>query len=345
MTEINPEFLTLAAGFGGGLALGWIGLRANVCVMGGITDILLMGDWRRFRTWLLAIAVAILGTEGLRVAGIVTLDGAPYLSPGFGWLAAALGGLLFGFGMTLAGGCAQRSLVRLGAGSPKALVVIAMIALFSYLTAEGALAPLRQALTGSTPIAAASSDQSVASLLATAFDLDRATLRTAIAALLGGTLLWLCFKSAAFRQSRRDVGAGIAFGLAVCFGWLVTGGLLAGADGPPDSFNFMLPFADAARGFMGFGMTAIVGVVAGSFLAVAWPWRLRVEWFADRVDVVHHVAGGALMGVGGTLALGCTIGQGVTGVSTLALGSFIAWAAIIGGAVLGVRYLEVRESG
>lgn len=336
MAEITLENLTLLAGFGGGIVLGWVGLRANFCVMGAITDILLMGDGRRFRAWLLAIAIAVLGTEGLRLLGFIRLEGAPYLSPSFGWLAAAIGGVPFGFGMTLAGGCVQRSLVRLGAGSPKALLVIAMAALFAYLTAQGPLAPLRQFITGFAHILSNAPDQDVASLLAPTIHLSASVLRTGIALLLGGTLLCACFGNGNFRASPRDLGAGAAFGVAVCFGWLVTGNTGA----PPDSFNFVRPFGELAPSF---GAAGALGLVLGAFLAVALPWRMRVEWFADTTDAIHHAVGGALMGIGGTLALGCTIGQGVTGVSTLAFGSFVAWAAIVGGAVLGLRYLEARE--
>jgi uncharacterized membrane protein YedE/YeeE len=337
MAEITPENLTLLAGFGGGLALGWVALRANFCVMGAITDILLMGDGRRFRAWLLAIAIAVLGTEGLRLLGFIRLEGAPYLSPSFGWLAAATGGLLFGFGMTLAGGCVQRSLVRLGAGSPKALLVIAMVALFAYLTAQGALAPARQWLAGFAHILAMSPDQDVAALLAPIFHLSASALRTGITLLLGGALLCACFGNGNFRASPRDLGAGATFGLAVCIGWLVT----SEAGTPPDSFNFVKPFGELAPNF---GAASVLGLVLGAFLAVAFPWRVRFEWFANTTDAVHHAVGGALMGIGGTLALGCTIGQGVTGVSTLAFGSFVAWVAIVGGAVLGLRYLEAREA-
>lgn len=337
MVEITPENLTLLAGFGGGIVLGWVGLRANFCVMGAITDILLMGDGRRFRAWLLAIAIAVLGTEGFRLLGLVRLEGAPYLSPSFGWLAAAVGGVLFGFGMTLAGGCVQRSLVRLGAGSPKALLVIAMVALFAYLTGQGALVPVREFLTGFAHILSNAPDQDAASLLAPIVQIPAPALRTWIALLLGAMLLLVCFGNGNFRNSPRDLGAGVAFGLAVCVGWLVT----SEAGTPPDSFNFVKPFGELAPSFSAAG---VLGLVLGAFLSVALPWRVRIEWFADTTDAVHHAVGGALMGIGGTLALGCTIGQGVTGVSTLAFGSFVAWAAIVGGAVLGLRYLEAREA-
>lgn len=344
MTAITPENLTILAGLAGGLALGWVALRANFCVMGGITDILLMGDWRRFRAWLLAIAIAVLGTEGLRLAGWARLDGAPYLSPAFGWMAAAVGGMLFGFGMTLSGGCVQRSLVRLGAGSPKALLVIATVALFAWLTARGPLAPLRQWLMAFANPLEATPEQSAVPLLTPVLDLPTPTMRTVAALFVGMALLGFCLHNKNFRASPRDWGAGLAFGIAVCFGWLIT----SQAGATPDSFNFVKPFGNFVEPFgdlaWDFGAAGTLGLLLGAFLAVAFPWRVRIERFADATDALHHAVGGALMGVGGTLALGCTIGQGITGVSTLAVGSLIAWAAMVSGAVLGLRYLEVRET-
>jgi uncharacterized membrane protein YedE/YeeE len=338
------------AGFAAGLVLGFAGLRTNFCVMGAITDIALMRDWRRFRAWLLAIAVALAGTETLILAGLARLDASAPTAPSFGWLAAGAGGLAFGFGMVLAGGCGQRNLVRVGAGSIKALVVVLVMAGFAHLAVFGALAPVRLWLmAAANPLPAldvASQDFSV--LLTPAGE----TAKGARAALAYGSALllaWLCFKDTSFRASARDVTAGAVIGLLVAFGWAAT----SGADAP-ESLNFAVPLGDAAAralggldgegGRAGFAFMAVPGVVLGAFLAVAWPWRVRFEFFADARDAARTVAGAALMGLGGATALGCTIGQGVAGVSTLAAASLLAWAALVAGALLGVRYLEARAA-
>ncbi|MFO0996066.1 MAG: YeeE/YedE family protein [Alphaproteobacteria bacterium] len=349
MTDLSMSTLGILAGFAGGLILGAVGLRANFCVMGSISDIWITGDWRRFRGWLLAIAVALLGTEALRLAGAITLDGAAYLAPSFGWVAAILGGLLFGIGMTLAGGCAHRCLVRTGAGSLKALLVIVIMALSAFACSEGVLAPARRWIAEFGTMMSTAKSQDVSLLLATAFGIQATWLRTAIAGALAAVLLWFCFKDRPFRASWRNIVAGLSIGAIVPFGWLVTGGLMGKASRAPDSFNFVTPLGDAASYVSGgermlsFGIAAVPGVVIGSFLAVAWPWRFRIEAPSDRKDTIHLALGGAFMGVGGTLALGCTIGQGVTGVSTLALGSLLAWGAIVAGSVLCLRYLEWSE--
>ncbi len=349
MTVLSPGTIGICGGFAGGLLLGGIGLRANFCVMGSISDIWIMGDWRRFRAWLLAIGVALLGTEALRLMDAITLDGAAYLAPSFGWVAAILGGLLFGIGMTLAGGCSHRCLVRTGAGSLKALLVVSVLALSAYASVEGVLAPARRGITEFGAMMTTLKTQDVSALAGAALGLDAAWLRTAVVAALAVFLLWFCFKDRAFRSSARNIAAGLSIGVIVPLGWLVTGGLMGDVSRAPDSFNFVMPLGDGVgyltkgERMLSFGVAAVPGVILGAFLAVAWPWRFRIEGFSDARDTIHHALGGAFMGIGGTLALGCTIGQGVTGVSTLALGSLLAWAAIVMGAVLGLRYLEWRE--
>ena len=355
-TATMPMPIDLVIGFLGGLALGFAGLRSNFCVMGAISDIVLMRDWRRFRAWLLAIATALAGTEALFAAGAVELDAAAYSAPEFGWLAALVGGLCFGFGMTLAGGCGLRALVRLGAGSVKSLVVILAIAAFAYLATDGAGAPVRDWLTAAAnPMAAmampdALGSQDVSAVLAEATGFSRGALRATLALGGSGILLILCFKDAKFRASRRDIAGGAILGLIVVLGWLASGSQMGEIEGHPDSLNFVSPLGDflaLALGkapIAGFAHGAVPGVILGAFAAVAWPWRLRVELSAGGEDFVHHALGGALMGLGGALALGCTIGQGVTGVSTLALGSLVVWSGIVAGAILALRYLEARAN-
>ena len=320
----------LLAGFFGGVAFGWASLKTNLCVMGGITDIVLARDWRRFRAWLLAAAVALAATEALRLAGLVHLTGTLYLDAGFGWVAAAVGSVLFGLGMTLAGGCAHRNLVRLGAGSAKALAVMVVMTACAWLVLRGPLAPLHKELAAlANPLLDAES-QSLAALIAPQHE---STARSALAFGLAAILLWICFKDDWFRRSRRDIAAGIAIGAFVAYGWTASSAFGTA----PESFNFVLPLAAAGGPF---AIAAVPGVVVGAFLSVAFPWRFRIERFAGRRDAAHNLVGAALMGTGGALALGCTIGQGVTGLSTLATSSFIAWAGLIAGALLGVRYLE-----
>ena len=135
MDEIPVGLLVPILGLGLGAVFGATAQRTNFCTMGAISDVVFMGDWNRFRAWMLAVAVAILGSQALHAAGAVDLSESIYLGSNFGWAGAILGGLLFGFGMTMTGGCGNKTLVRLGAGNLKSLVVAIFLGIFAYRTA------------------------------------------------------------------------------------------------------------------------------------------------------------------------------------------------------------------
>jgi hypothetical protein len=172
-------------------------------------------------------------------------------------------------------------------------------------------------------------------------------------------LIAFVFAARDFRRDRDNLIGGVTVGLAVVAGWFITAGPLGAAwkdwaalaEMPPSrvaaqSFTFVSPMADLAHylkapgnvWLINFGIAALVGVVAGSFLYAVLSRRFRLEWFASVQDVGNHVFGGVLMGIGGVLAMGCTIGQGVTGLSTLALGSFLATVSFVAGAAGVMRY-------
>jgi hypothetical protein len=351
---------TTIVGIGGGvigLVFGATAQRTNFCTMGGISDRVLMGDGRRLRAWVLATAVAIVGTQILAYSGGVDLDRSIYLTANLGWLGAIVGGLAFGFGMTLTGGCPSRTLVRLGAGNLKSLVVVLVLGIVAYMTLRGLIAPARVSFEAATNVdlsARGLQSQNIGELAAAIFGVSEGAARAVAAAGVAAVLLFYCFKDAAFRRSPADLTAGIVIGLTVVAGWVVTG-MLAFDDFEPvplASVTLVAPVADALQFLMtytgatiNFGIAVVGGIIAGSFLMAAVTGAFRVESFTDRDDLLRHLAGAALMGVGGVLALGCTIGQGVTGMSTLALGSAIAWLSIIAGGYVGVRYLEEGSFG
>lgn len=340
------------AGFIAGTVFGAVAHRTNFCTMGALSDIRFMGDWRRFRAWMLAIAVAILGTHALHAAGLIDIDGSMYLAGRLGWAGAVLGGLLFGFGMTMAGGCANKTLIRIGGGNLKSIVVALVLGLFAYMTMRGLIAVARVRLEDATNVDLSGSGlatQGVGEMLAAALGVDAGVARYGLALLAGGGLLWFCFKDAAFRASPRDLFGGLVIGALIPAGWWITGGL--GADDfeptPLASFTFVGPTGDAMQYLMtfsgstlSFGVAVVAGVVVGGFLSAQAGRSFRVESFTDSSDMLRHLGGAALMGTGGVLALGCSIGQGITGMSTLAAGSLIALASIIAGGWLGLRVLE-----
>lgn len=352
MSDLPVASVVSLLGFAGGLVFGATSQRTNFCTMGAISDMVNLDDYRRFRAWLLAIAVATAGSEALDLTGAVDLGRSIYLTPALGWLGAVVGGLLFGFGMTLAGGCGVRTLVRLGAGNLKSLVVVLVLGVFAYMTLRGLLAVPRTAFIEPTNLDLTRSGlatQGIPEMLSAVTGLPPRALRGGLTAVVVLALLAYCFKDAAFRRSPADIVAGIVIGLLVPAGWIVTG--VVGNDPfeptPLASYTFVAPIGDSLMYLMAFtgatinfGIAGVGGVILGAFAAAIASRSFRIESFTNADDLLRHVSGAATMGTGGVLALGCTIGQGITGVSTLAAGSVLALLSIIAGGVYGIKYLE-----
>lgn len=363
--ESQAFIYVLAGAFALAFAVGAVGSVTNFCTLGAVSDWVNMGDTRRLRAWLLAMAVAILGVallEGLNQVAVAE-SRIPYRASAFAWLRYPLGGLLFGIGMALASGCASKNLFRIGAGSLKALATIAVAAVMAYLM-------IRTAFYGRFfhPWVAAATvelqafglpDQGLGSLLGGLLGLEAPErLNPWLGLVLSGALLAFVFRSAAFRGDRATVIGGATVGLAVVGAWYLTGGPIGREwieDAhfmpviPPavgvQSLSFVSPLSETYDwltsgldpGRLSFGVAVFAGVVAGALAQALIRRRFRWEWFRSWGDFARNMAGGVLLGLGGVLALGCSIGQGVTGVSTLALGSFIAAGAMMLGAALTMK--------
>ncbi len=350
---MSSTLILVLSGLVIGALFGAIVQRTNFCSMGAISDAVALGDRKRLRAWLLAIAVAIVGTNALLLTGLVAIDKSFYLAPRVAWVAMLLGGLLFGFGMVLAGGCASRTVVRVGAGSLKSFIVFIVMGLVGYMTARGLLYYVR------TTVEAAATDlgkaglptQGLPSVAASVFGLGTGTAIIVVAALAAaGIALW-CFKDRSFRRSTRDIIAGLALGALVTAGWWATGWLAADEfePVPPVSLTLIGPAGDTLQYLMtftgakiSFGVAVVFGILIGSFGAAVASRTFRLEMFADRDDMLRHMGGAALMGFGGVMAAGCTVGQGLTGVATLGIGSLLAFGGIVAGAVISVRLLMWR---
>lgn len=354
--EIAVESAALYIGWGGlliGIAFGFIVYRTNFCTMGSISDILSFGDWSRFRAWLLAIATAMSGVWLIERIGAADMTLSMYQVPALGWGANIVGGLIFGFGMVFSGGCISRNLVRAGGGDLRSIVVLMITGIFGYITIGGLLGPLRVAIF--TPLttdleAVGIEDQSLGAVMAgvTGMGVETATTIATLIIVLG--LLAFCFSNAEFRTSGRNLTAGFGIGLCVVLGWFLTGiAYDEFADNPTlISLSYVRPVGDSmdylmrytALGAPGFGIVTVAGALIGGFLGAISMGRLHMTTFADKSDSIRNMFGAALMGVGGVLALGCTVGQALTGISTLAVGSIITFAFIVLGGVVGVKTME-----
>ena len=363
MTDLF-HLAAVVAGLGFVLAFifGAIANKAQFCTMGAISDIVHMGHWVRMRMWLLAIAVAMLGANLLSLMGLVDLSQSIYPRPRFIWLSHLIGGAFFGFGMVLASGCGNRTLVRIGGGSLKSLVVLAFLAISAYMTLKGLFGMAR--VNWIEPYAldfSAIGSQDLPAIAKYIFGATRASWQAIIAGVISVALIWFVFKDRDFRAGFDSILGGIVIGLLVVAGWYVTGHIGYGENPDtleqvffgtntrsPESFTFVAPVAYGLELLMlwsdsslavTFGVASVAGVILGSAAYALLSRNFRWESFADAADMRRHIAGGILMGFGGVTGLGCTIGQGITGLSTLALGSFVTFFAIVSGAVLAMKYL------
>ena len=350
---------------GGAFALafvfGAVGNKTHFCTMGAVGDWINMGDLGRMRMWLLAIAVAILGATGLQLAGIVDLAKSIYPGPNFTWLSYLVGGFLFGVGMTLGSGCGSKTLIRIGAGNLKSLVVYVFLGIAAYMTLRGILGAFRVGVLEKATITLAAG-QDLPSLLG----LNRAIL----AALIGGGLLAFVYANKEFRGNLDYSLGGIVTGLVVVGGWYVSGhvghvaedpntlqeAFVATNTGRMESFSFVSPLAYTLEYLMlwtdkskiiTYGIASAAGVIAGSAAYALASRTFRWEGFRDAEDTANHIIGGLLMGFGGITALGCTIGQGISGFSTLALGSILTFVSIVAGSAVAMKlqYWRIAREG
>lgn len=347
-------WLTFAAAF----LFGAIGQKTHFCTMGAVSDIVNMGDWSRMRMWLLAIGVAILGAGGLDMAGLIDLDKSIYRTPAFTWLSYLVGGLSFGIGMVLASGCGSKTLIRIGGGNLKSLVVFLVLGFSAYVTMRGLLGVFRVNWLEKASIAMPGGQDIPALLAGAGLAPETAGLLAVLG--IGGGLTAFCLLRRDFWTLDNLLG-GLGSGLLVVAVWYVSGHIgfvaehpdtleeafLATNSGRMESLTFVAPVAytmellmlwsDTSR-TVTLAIASVLGVIAGSFAWSLATRSFRWEGFASVEDTATHLIGAVLMGFGGVVAMGCTVGQGITGVSTLALGSFVTLAAIIAGSVAALKF-------
>jgi len=359
----DPASLVAWLGFFLALIFGYVANKTSFCTMGAVSDVVNMGEWGRMRAWLLAIAIAMLGTNLLVYFGYFDIAQTYYTRGTIYWFGALVGGLLFGVGMTLAGGCGQRTLVRLGGGNLKSVVVFMFLGYSALVTMNGVLRiPLDSVLRAEVFTFHLEGMQTLPAMMG----MGDAVSHLSWAVVLALIILAFVFSSKEFRENRDNVLAGIVVGLVVAAGWYVTGHLgfsenefmertYVGTDSKlAESMTFVGPLAYTMDLWaywrdkhVTFGVASVFGVVTGSFICSVFNHSFRWEYFNTPQDMFRHIIGAVLMGFGGIAAMGCTIGQAVTGVSTLAISSFIVFFGIVAGAAITMKaqyYLMMRSA-
>ena len=370
------------------LVMGAVVNKTNFCTMGAVSDLVNMGDKGRLRAWLLAATVAMLGVTVLEFMSVFNLSTSlpPYRSPapndGFPWGRFVLGGILFGIGMTLGSGCGNKTLVRIGGGNIKSILVFIIIMVIAYFMVD----PYKELEANwyqtyfspwlDVATFKMSTQSDLGSIAGGLFGTDKGTTRLVVGLILGAIMLFIIFRSAEFRSSMDNIVAGLVIGAVVIGAWYITSNITLSIEGDkvamrgfvteqwdmmmdssagkpknaavnlqPTSYTFISPIGQVlgygksgfSISYLTFGVVSVFGVIIGSLLWSLISKGFRIEWFASFKDFYTHVIGGILMGFGGVLGLGCTVGQAITGVSTLAIGSMLVFLSIVFGSALTMK--------
>ena len=342
----------LGAFFLGGVLLGGISQRTHFCTMGAVSDVVNLGDWTRARQWICAIGIAMIGFAALSDLGQIDPSKTLYASTRFMWLSSLVGGLVFGYGMVLTSGCGNKTLVRIGGGNLKSVVVFVVMGVSAFATLKGITAVLRVNTVDTLFVDMPSG----ASLMALGVP--------GLGYILGVVLLLSVLWRKDF-WTFESLLAGLGVGCIIVAMWWVSGHLgfvpehpetldavyLATSSGRIEAMNFVAPVAHTLDWLMFYsdqskvltvGVAAVAGVITGSAASALQSKTFRWESFANPRDLGQHLFGSVLMGVGGVTAMGCTVGQGLSGLSTLSLNSCLALAAIVVGSVISLRHQAAR---
>ncbi len=341
METLPPGVLAALVGLSAGAVLGLAARLGDFCTLGALESAAYGADQRRLRLWGIVLGVAIIGTFLAEALGLAAPTETFYHTIGWNPFASVIGGLIFGYGMAMAGNCGFGALVRFGGGDLRSLVVVVVIGIFAFVTLSGPLAPLRAAI---FPQEDATTTQGIAHWLS-----GRTGLPPLVFAVVAGlaALSW-ALVHAPLRRKPSMIAWGIAAGLAVV--WCLIGTTWiwhesfgeTGVEGP--SFTAPLGrtiifFMTSTAGGISFSVGMVAGVLGGAFAGSTIRGLFRWEACEDPRELGRQVSGAALMGIGGTLALGCSIGQGVTAMATLAVSAPVTLAAIGVGGLVGLRHL------
>lgn len=349
MLELTtPQLMALLGGLCG-FVLGAVARSARFCTFGAIEAYVLTGDKKRLMAWALAIAVATLAVQSLHANGLARIDETFYLSPNFGWFGAIFGGLLFGIGMALVGTCGFGALIRLGGGDLKSLVTMMILGLTGYMTARGVTALIRVELIEPTNAdLTAMGGQGIQHMLAYLTGQGVTDIAMPLTLLIVTLIVIFCARDRGFLRSPKDIAAGSIFGLTIAAGFYVTGTLgndpfapqqvrsLSYVLPPGETILYLVTFTGAS---INFAIGSVFGTLLGAAVVSVLKNEIRIEAYDDAREMYRHLIGASLMGFGGVTALGCTIGQGISGMATLSMSAPLALIGIFVGAVLGLHFL------
>ncbi len=356
--------------------MGWVVNKTDFCTMGAVSDWINMGSTARFKSWMLAAVSALFFVTLLSYFELIDSSltqsndtaSPPYNTPTFAWPRYIIGGLIFGIGMTIGSGCGNKTLVRIGAGNMKSVVIFIMMAFGAYLMMfTDLMHTFFLQWTSILDLDLTEYDinsQDLGAITAHIIQTDAVNTKLILGAIISAAALLFLFRTNEFRKDKHNILAGLTIGICVAIAWYITSGpmgqeLLEEAemmDETPyalgaQSLTFVAPsghFSALASSefdstYITFALIAGLGVLLGSFFYAVLNQSFRIEWFRSVSDFINHIVSGLLMGIGGVLAMGCTIGQGVSGVSTLSLGSLIALGSIIFGSALTmkIRYYQL----
>lgn len=336
LTYMSQLQLALWGGLAIGVIFGACGQITGFCLQRGLKEHWSGRHGYKLNAFALALAIALAGTHIVTSLGLVDTSRSIYMTSSVSWLLLPLGGIMFGYGMGLTNGCGARALVLLAQGNLRSFVVLLCLGIAAYMTISGVIGPLRIKAFGLTTFNPSS------------VTLPVGLIRTLAVWVSVAALTAFALRPRASGDRVRDLMGGAVVGLLIVAGWLATGWL--GNDDfepmPVTSLTFIAPIGDTIQYAMiatgmsiRFGVAVVFGVLTGSFLTTIVRGRYQPQGFESPGQMTRYIVGGALMGSGGALALGCSIGQGLTGLSTLAYSSMVAALAI----VIGARLAWMRE--
>ncbi|PLY07462.1 MAG: YeeE/YedE family protein [Arcobacter sp.] len=308
-----------------GLALGAIAQKNQFCFSGSIKDYILTKSTMRGSSVILAMIISIVSTYVIASFYELDLTETPYYKENINYFVIILGGLLFGIGMMLSDGCSNRHLIKFAQGDINSLIVLVFIAIFGYSTAKGLFAEIFNPIINNPTLIEWSSYIGNVSMN--------------IYFIVGVLVLLLIF---IVKKAKRllSLWDGVLIGLLIAASWFVTG--VIGEESMErvielSGITFVYPTAKSMEFFtyyqiseLNFSISLVFGVIAGAFLMSKLNRRYSFGCTAAKGQhkVKYNIIGGSLMGTGGILSIGCTVGQGLTGMSTLAFASLVAIVSI-----------------